>query len=394
MNLARSSLPSPPRIVENAAYRRPHRDTHHLTKHIRSTLLTAPEPSVTSRQPRRPPAAKTVLDRKRTEPEFRTTRVISEQHRHNLRHCHHGGAGAHAQAQHGHRAEFMRYIQHERSARTLPPVSADQLGVVETVAPGGCYSSAVLTRGTGARGFHHDRRRHALSTAAPRRRAPHEERLNVADTVKSALASLPGQWASPAQRVRAGAGHRHDRRLRCLPRYLPEHPRGQAIWSLPRRDRPESAPAGRELFLAALKHGLDRRDLPPSVSFFQGVRVQPDGAFAWLGSAGPGTTVDLLHVDCIVLVANTAHPLDPRPSSPAPAADPRLAGPRRSGPPRLRRPVGAVGVGTSRPSPTPTPTSPPGDPVTATITADPGAVVLDSTSGARQVPWWRPVTRH
>ncbi|HEX2290081.1 MAG TPA: DUF1989 domain-containing protein, partial [Pseudonocardiaceae bacterium] len=79
---------------------------------------------------------------------------------------------------------------------------------------------------------------------------------------------------------------------------------------------PESAsPAGRELFtLTALKHGLDRRDLPPSVSFFQGVRVDPDGAFRWLGSAGPATTVDLLlHVDAIVMLANTAHPLDPRP---------------------------------------------------------------------------------
>ena len=79
---------------------------------------------------------------------------------------------------------------------------------------------------------------------------------------------------------------------------------------------PESAsPAGRELLLlAALKHGLGPRDLPPSLSFFKGVTVDSDGAFRWRGAAGRGTAVDLLlHVDAIVSVANTAHPLDPRP---------------------------------------------------------------------------------
>jgi uncharacterized protein YcgI (DUF1989 family) len=66
--------------------------------------------------------------------------------------------------------------------------------------------------------------------------------------------------------------------------------------------------------LAALKHGLGQRDLPPSLSFFKGVRVDSDGALQWQGSAGAGTTVDLLlHVDAIVSFANTAHPLDPRP---------------------------------------------------------------------------------
>ena len=75
-----------------------------------------------------------------------------------------------------------------------------------------------------------------------------------------------------------------------------------------------SAPAGRELLLlAALKHGLGPRDLPPSLSFFKGVRVDADGAFAWQGSSGAGARVDLLvHADVIVSLANTAHPLDPR----------------------------------------------------------------------------------
>ena len=43
------------------------------------------------------------------------------------------------------------------------------------------------------------------------------------------------------------------------------------------------------------------------------MRVEPDGGFRWLGSAGPGRSVDLLaEMPLIVLVANTAHPLDPR----------------------------------------------------------------------------------
>ncbi|MGV7637011.1 DUF1989 domain-containing protein, partial [Mycobacterium kansasii] len=76
------------------------------------------------------------------------------------------------------------------------------------------------------------------------------------------------------------------------------------------------SPAGRELLvLAAAKHGLTPTDVAPSVSFFHGVTVEADGALASTGSAGAGKTVELvLHVPCIVAVANTAHPLDPSPT--------------------------------------------------------------------------------
>ncbi len=49
------------------------------------------------------------------------------------------------------------------------------------------------------------------------------------------------------------------------------------------------------------------------MSFFQGVRVEADGVFHWLGSAGPAEVDLLAELPLVVLVANTAHPLDPRP---------------------------------------------------------------------------------
>jgi hypothetical protein len=76
------------------------------------------------------------------------------------------------------------------------------------------------------------------------------------------------------------------------------------------------SPSGRELFtLAAAKHGLTRRDLPPSISFFKGVRAAEDGSLTWTGSAGPSAAVELLaELPLIVLIANVPHPVDLRPA--------------------------------------------------------------------------------
>lgn len=223
------------------------------------------------------------------------------------------GAREHARAQHGRVSEFMRHMPASTSPTAPTDVPTEHLVWSETVAAGG-YTTAVLARGTRIRlsDPHGDACAHLLLHRAD---APYE-RLNVADTVK-----VPWQaYLGAGHPLLSGFGRllativsdtsgSHDAltgtttRAGNLERY------GAAA--------PESkSPAGRELFtLAGLKHGLDHRDLPPSVSFFQGVRVDRDGTFRWLGSAGAGTTVDLLlHVDTIVLLANTAHPLDPRPT--------------------------------------------------------------------------------
>jgi urea carboxylase-associated protein 2 len=221
------------------------------------------------------------------------------------------GARAHARAQHGLTADFMRHVPASTSPAPPDGVPASSLTWSETVAPGG-YATAVLARGTRLRltDPDGDACAHLLVHRAD---GPHE-RLNVADTVKvpwqaylGARHPLLSGFGRVLATVVADTSGSHDALTGTSTLAGNEARYGAGA--------PESAsPAGRELLLlAALKHGLGPRDLPPSLSFFKGVRVDSDGAFGWQGSAGPGASVDLLlHVDAIISLANTAHPLDPR----------------------------------------------------------------------------------
>ncbi|ORW64235.1 urea carboxylase [Mycobacterium saskatchewanense] len=222
------------------------------------------------------------------------------------------GARAHARAQHGRTADFMRHVPAGESPTRPLDVPAERLVWSETVAPGG-YTTAVLSRGTRVRLADPDGNAcaHLLLHRAD---APHE-RLNIADTVKVPWQAYLGAghpllsgFGRVLATIVADTSGAHDALTGTTTLAGNEEKYGSGA--------PESAsPAGRQLFLlGALKHGLSQRDLPPSLSFFQGVRVGSNGTFDWRGSSGPGTHVDLLlHVDAIVLVANTAHPLDPRP---------------------------------------------------------------------------------
>ncbi len=222
------------------------------------------------------------------------------------------GARAHARAQHGRTTDFMRHVPASNIPTSLDGVPTASLVWSETVAPGG-YTTAVLARGTRIRltDLDGDACAHLLVHRAD---GPHE-RLNVADTVKVPWQAYLGTghpllsgFGRVLATVVADTSGAHDALAGTTTRVGNETRYGSGA--------PESAsPAGRELLLlAALKHGLGQRDLPPSLSFFKGVRVDSDGALQWQGSAGPGAGVDLLlHVDAIVSLANTAHPLDPRP---------------------------------------------------------------------------------
>lgn len=221
------------------------------------------------------------------------------------------GARDHARAQHGRTAAFMRHVPASSSPTAPEDVHAERLVWSETVAPGG-YTAAVMARGARVRltDPDGDACAHLLLHRAD---GPHE-RLNVADTVKVPWQAYIGAghpllsgFGRVLATVVADTSTAHDALTGTTTRAGNDERYGASA--------PESpTPAGRELLLlGALKHGLGQRDLPPSVSFFKGVRVASDGALQWQGSAGPGGTVDLLlHVDAIVLLANTAHPLDPR----------------------------------------------------------------------------------
>jgi hypothetical protein len=221
-------------------------------------------------------------------------------------------ARADARAQGGKVAEAMPYLPASSTPFPPPGVSPGTLTWAETVA-GGNYAHKVVARGTRVRleDVTGDACAHLLVYNA----LEPWERLNVADTVKipwqAYLAAghplLSGDGRVLATIVADDSG-RHDALCGTSTaqanqaRYGGSAPQGPS-------------PAGRELFtLAAAKHGLAPRDLPPSVSFFKGVRVGPDGGLSFAGGAGPGTSVELLaELPLIILIANVPHPVDPRP---------------------------------------------------------------------------------
>ncbi|MER7481614.1 urea amidolyase associated protein UAAP1 [Streptomyces sp. NPDC126510] len=217
-----------------------------------------------------------------------------------------------ARARGGETGEWMPYLPASSSPHRPPDVDPAALVWAETVAPGG-YTHKVLARGSRLR-FDDptgDACAHLLLFNALER----VERLNVADTQKIPWQAYLGEnhpLLSGDGRVMAviagDSSGRHDAFCGTTTDGWNERKYGDA--------RPEGpSPSGRGLFVkAAAKHGLSRRDLPPGVSFFQGVRVEPDGALTWQGGAGPGTHVELVvEMPLLVLVANVAHPLDPRP---------------------------------------------------------------------------------
>jgi uncharacterized protein YcgI (DUF1989 family) len=177
-----------------------------------------------------------------------------------------------------------------------PPegVPASELTWAEVVAGGGA-TSKVLSRGTcmRLRDLHGQACAHLLLYNADQP----WERLNVADTVK-----IPWQ-------AYLGVGHPllSDQGRVLATMIADDSGRHDALCG-------GGASARARFVNLAAKHGLELRDLPPSVSLFQGVRVQGDGSLTWLGSAGAGRAVTLrCELPLVVLLADVAHPVDPRP---------------------------------------------------------------------------------
>lgn len=203
-----------------------------------------------------------------------------------------------------------------RPAASSPFIPADvdpaALTWAETVAPGG-YTHRVLARGTRIR--FEDPTGSACAHLLLFNAAAPGERLNTADTVKIPWQAylgtnhplLSGDGRVLATIAADTSGH-HDAFCGTTTDAATLRKYGGSAAEGP-------TPSGRSRFLlAAAKHGLDARDLPPSVSLFQGVRIDGDGALRFVGSAGAGTHVDLIaEMPLLILVANVPHPLDPSP---------------------------------------------------------------------------------
>lgn len=182
------------------------------------------------------------------------------------------------------------------AAQMRVPTSPDVDGALwAEVVPPGSYATAVLGRGTRLRLS--DPEGGACAHLLLFRAGATWERLNVADTMKvpwQAYLGVGHPLLSDQGRVLATivadtSGH-HDTLCGITD-------------------------AGRaKMLLGVHKHGMDVRDVAPSVSFFKGVRVEDGGALTFTGSAGQGKSVDLLiHLPVVAVLVNAAHPLDRSP---------------------------------------------------------------------------------
>ena len=142
------------------------------------------------------------------------------------------------------------------------------------------------------------------------------ERLNVIDTVKvqwqaylGAGALLLSDMGRVLMTIVADTSARHD----CLCGSSTSSA-NSARYGDGRLSGP--APSGRDLLcVAGAKRGLERRDIAPNVNLFKSVRVTDDGALHIDGAPTVSSYVELrAEMDVILLLANTPHPLDPRPA--------------------------------------------------------------------------------
>jgi urea carboxylase-associated protein 2 len=228
------------------------------------------------------------------------------------------------------RYEALKRAGQDQAPRALPPPSPHGLplpGAVlhaETL-PGGWYWTTRLARGEGLRiALDHGPASVALVAWSA---ADLSERLNTADTVKV-------QWTTALQKGRVLFSDMGRVMLSLTEDSCGAHDSlaggSNAAANAARYPGGPHRNTRDNLVLAALKAGLDRRDIPALVSFFAPVSVGPEGRLAW-NEAGrrSGDFVDLrAEMDLTVTVSNCPHPLDPAPDyAPNPVAVTRFRAP-------------------------------------------------------------------
>jgi urea carboxylase-associated protein 2 len=220
----------------------------------------------------------------------------------------------HARAQAGTIAETMPTLP-ASDAKDLPPhVRAAEVVWDETI-PGGGYASRVLKRGTRLRlvNLKGDACCNLLVYNADRP----IERLNVADTIKVQWNGYLGKgklllsdMGRALMSIVEDTCGNHDTFCGA------SNPTTNATkYGTGGNYTPH--PNGRERFPIALaRHGLGKSDVMPNVNLFKTVRVEKDGDLTFIEkSSNPGDVVELrADMNVLVILANTPHVLDPRPT--------------------------------------------------------------------------------
>jgi urea carboxylase-associated protein 2 len=222
------------------------------------------------------------------------------------------------------RYEALRSAAQGAGARALPPPSPPGLPLAgpvihdEEIAPG-WYTSTRLRRGEALRIL--DARGDAAVALVAWNAADPSERINVADTMKvqwsaqlrkgRVLLTDMGRVALAVTEDSSGA---HDAIVGASTAASMAARWGSGTWRNSRDN----------FVAAAMKLGLERRDIPACLTLFAPTLVRADGSIGWEAARRhPGQFVDLrAEMDLLVVLSNCPHPLDP--------VDPATLGPVRA----------------------------------------------------------------
>lgn len=218
----------------------------------------------------------------------------------------------HARAMHGTVIDAMSVLP-ATSAKDVPAdIDVSKLIWAETFAAGD-YGSRILKCGTRLRLI--DVQGDACCQLIVHNAQRPFERLNVADTTKvqwngylgegKLLLSDMGRVLLSIVRDTSG---RHDAFCGA-----------SSAWSNAKRygigENYSKHPNARDRFLLALlKHGMGKKDIPPSVNLFKAVKVGDDGSLSFVEKIEPSFVELRAEMDVIVTLANCPHVLDPRPA--------------------------------------------------------------------------------
>jgi hypothetical protein len=184
--------------------------------------------------------------------------------------------------------------------------------------PGGWYMTTRLRRSEMLRLV--DTSGAATPALVAWREADASERINVADTMKV-------QWSAALRRGRIILSDMGRVMLSIVEDTSGAHDAlmGGSVPASPSAgsNEPYRRSTRENLVAATGKLGLDRRDIPPVVSFFAPVSIDSAGRFQWLkGKKRPGDFIDLrAEMDLLVAISNCPHPLDPAVSDASPAIE-------------------------------------------------------------------------